>query len=107
MDHSLPGSSDNGIFQATILEWVAMPSSRGSSQHRDQIYISYIAGRFFTAESLGKPLKKYIGYIKAFYQPIKPFILLSVEMQRITSRIPGMAEPGGLPSMGSHRVGHH
>ena len=64
MDHSLPGSSDNGIFQAAILEWVAMLSSRGSSQLRDQICISYIAGRSFTAEPLGKALKKYIHYIK-------------------------------------------
>ena len=31
MDHSLPGSSVHGILQAQILEWVAMPSSRGSS----------------------------------------------------------------------------
>ena len=36
-----------GILQARILEWVAMPSSRGSSQLRDQIDISHIAGRFF------------------------------------------------------------
>ena len=31
MDYSLPGSSVHGIFQARILEWVAMPSSKGSS----------------------------------------------------------------------------
>ena len=31
MDCSLPGSSVHGILQARILEWVAMPSSRGSS----------------------------------------------------------------------------
>ena len=31
MDCSLPGSSVHGIFQARILEWVAIPSSRGSS----------------------------------------------------------------------------
>ena len=76
MDHSLPGSSDNGIFQATILEWVAMPSSRGSSQPRDQICISYIAGRFFTAEPLGKPLKKYMLHksILSTYQAIHFFI---------------------------------
>ena len=36
MDWSLPGSSVRGIFQARILEWVAMPSSRRSSQPRDQ-----------------------------------------------------------------------
>ena len=36
VDCSLPGSSVHEIFQAKILEWVAMPSSRGSSQPRDQ-----------------------------------------------------------------------
>ena len=36
-----------GILQARILEWVAMPSSRGSSQPRDQTHVSCIAGRFF------------------------------------------------------------
>ena len=37
-----------GILQATILEWVAMPSSRGSSQPRERTQISHIAGGFFT-----------------------------------------------------------
>ena len=37
-----------GILQARILEWVAMPSSRGSSQPRDQTQVSQIAGGFFT-----------------------------------------------------------
>ena len=41
MDHSLPGSSVHGIFQARILEWVTISSSRGSSQPRDQTCISY------------------------------------------------------------------
>ena len=36
------------ILQARILEWVAMPSSRGSSQSRDGTQVSLIAGRFFT-----------------------------------------------------------
>ena len=39
----LPGSSVHGIFQARILEWVAMPSSRGSSQLRDQTHVSYVS----------------------------------------------------------------
>ena len=37
-----------GILQARILEWVAMPSFRGSSQPRDQTQVSRLAGRFFT-----------------------------------------------------------
>ena len=35
MDANPPGSSVHGIFQARLLEWVVMPSSRGSSQPRD------------------------------------------------------------------------
>ena len=40
MDYSPLGSSVHGILQARILEWVAMPSSRGSSQPRDQTHVS-------------------------------------------------------------------
>ena len=51
MDCSTAGSSVHGIFQARILEWVAMPASRGSSRARDQTHISCIScivGRLFT-----------------------------------------------------------
>ena len=37
-----------GILQARTLEWIAMPSSRGSSQPRDQTQVSHIAGEFLT-----------------------------------------------------------
>ena len=47
VDYSPPGSSVHGILQARMLEWVAMPFSRGSSQPRDQTWVSRIAGRFF------------------------------------------------------------
>ena len=43
MDCRPPGSSVRGILQARILEWVAMPSSRGSSQPRDQTQVSYVS----------------------------------------------------------------
>jgi len=39
----------HGILQARILEWVAFPFSRGSSQPRDQTHVSHIAGKFFTS----------------------------------------------------------
>ena len=48
MDCSLPGSSLHGIFQARVLEGVAISFSRGSSQPRDQARVSRIAGRQFT-----------------------------------------------------------
>ena len=40
---SLLGSSVHGILQARILEWVAMPSSRGSSRPRDRTHVSYVS----------------------------------------------------------------
>ena len=55
MDCSPPGSSVHGIFQTRVLEWVAMPSSRGFSQPVDRTPVSCTAGGFFTAEPLGKP----------------------------------------------------
>ena len=54
MDYSPPGSYIHGIFQARILEWVAISFSRGSSQPRDRNHVSCIAGRFFTTEPPGK-----------------------------------------------------
>ena len=48
VDCSLPGSSVHAIFQARILEWVAVSFSRGSSQLRDQTQVSCIVGRHFT-----------------------------------------------------------
>ena len=44
VDCSPPGSSVHGISQARILEWVAMPSSRGSCQSRGWTCISYVLG---------------------------------------------------------------
>ena len=48
MDYSLPGSSVHGILHEKILEWVAIPFSRGSSQPRDQTQVSRITGRIVT-----------------------------------------------------------
>jgi len=39
----------HGILQARILEWVAVPFFRGSSQPRDRPQVSHIAGGFFTS----------------------------------------------------------
>ena len=62
MDCSPPGSSVHGILQARILEWAAMPFSRISSPPRDRTHVSCsfcTAGKFFTAEPLGKPHHHY------------------------------------------------
>ena len=47
-DCSLPGSSVHGISQARVLEWAAISFSRGSSQPRNQTWVSCTAGRFLT-----------------------------------------------------------
>ena len=52
MDRTPPGFSVHGILQARILEWVAISSSRGSSQRRNWTQVSWIADRFFTIWSI-------------------------------------------------------
>ena len=48
MNYSLPGSSVHGLLQTKILEWVAIPFSRGSSRPKDWTWVSCITDRFFT-----------------------------------------------------------
>ena len=48
MECSLPCSSIHGIFQARVLEWIAISFSRGSSGPRDWTWVSHITGRHFT-----------------------------------------------------------
>ena len=56
IDSSPPGFPIPGILQARILEWVAIPFSKGSSPFRDQTWVSCIAGRSFITEPSGSPL---------------------------------------------------
>ena len=60
MDCSSPGFFVHGLFQARILEWIAILFSRGSSRPRDWTGVSCIAGRFFTI----LPVFKYIRNIQ-------------------------------------------
>ena len=59
---SPPSSSVHGILQERTLEWVAMPSSRGSSPPRDWTRVSCIADGFFTIELPGKSSKMVYNY---------------------------------------------
>ena len=65
MDCSPPGSSVHGILLERILEWVAIPSSRGIFTTQGLNHVSYVsctAGGFFTTKPPGKPTEenKYI-----------------------------------------------
>ena len=51
----------HGILQARILEWVAFPFSRGSSQPRDPTQVSLTAGRFFTSWTTGEAQEYWSG----------------------------------------------
>ena len=67
MDCNPPGSSVHEIVQARILEWVAVPISRGSSWSRDQTWVSCFAGRFFTIWATMDAQKKiYVSSINIF-----------------------------------------
>ena len=72
-----------GILQARILEWVAMLSSRGSSQPRDQTQVSLNVGGFFTvlSELPGKPIffidsTYMLDSSPSLFQRLHPFYLL-------------------------------
>ena len=62
MDCSLPGSSVHGIFQARILDWVAISFSRGSSQPRDGTWVSRTIGRCFTVWATREVLSLVSGH---------------------------------------------
>ena len=63
MDYSPPGSSVHRILQARILEWFAIPFSRGSSQPRDWNRVSCIAGRCFTSWATWDFNSPYYNYL--------------------------------------------
>ena len=70
MDCSLPGSHVLGILQARILEWVAMPSSRGSSQPRDRTQVPWIAGGFFAIWAPREALGFIVISMKLWVSPV-------------------------------------
>ena len=87
-----------GILQARILEWVAMPSSRGSSQPKDQTQVSFIAGGFFTIwstygilQNWSLIISKCIGYVRILIQRylIDPVVLrMQLCIPQITEAFP-------------------
>ena len=105
-----------GILQAKILELVAMPSSRGSSQTRDQTQVSCIAGRFFTSWatraalhrmlSLSNLMSRSVCMLSNFWLPVTPWSVahwapLSMEFcrQEYYSGLP-FPSSGDLPDPG-------
>ena len=77
MDCSPPGSSIYGILQARILEWAAIPFSRGFSWPRDQTWVSHTTGRFFIVWATRKVyiVSIYLGIICLFPLDLLPLQL--------------------------------
>ena len=97
LDCSLPGSSVHGIFQARVLEWGAIVFSVVSKEllggaRKKNIVIG--------AESLQANMNSHTFHLHALEKEI------ANHSSVLAWRILRMGEPGGLPSMGSHRVGH-
>ena len=89
---SLPGFSIHGIFQARVLEWVAISFSRGSSQPRDRTQVCRIGGRHFTAWAIREALLPWTSLLN-------PAPIWSV---------PSLLKTGGslaaLPCRSEHRI---
>ena len=107
IDCSLPGSSVLGILQARTLEWVAMPSSRGSSRPRDRTASLALAGGFFTTE----PLEKDTGFKKLPSAPNPlPMTFRGLELPLgghqadVCPQLPGERKTGSLQTEKLDRV---
>ena len=89
MDHcSPPGSSVLGIFQARILEWVAIAFSRGSSWPRDRSYISCIGRQIlYSWASWDVHLESYWGLDHISWLLISPVLFLALHTSTVTDQI--------------------
>ena len=90
-----------GILQARILEWVAMPSSMHDTGCLGLVHWDDPEG--WNGEGGGRRVQ---DGCPTLCDPIDGSPLGS-SGKGLSWRIPGMGEAGGLPSMGSHRVGHN
>ena len=78
MDRSPPGSSVHDIFQARLLEWVAISSSRDLPDSRIEPVSPALAGGFFTTEPPGKLSRYIVHYIKT-----RDYIIVWAQMKEI------------------------
>ena len=76
MNCSPSGSYVHGILQARILEWVAMPFSRGSSWPRNQTRVSCISGRFFTVWATSEAFQ--LNDLEQIFCPLLAFVCLAL-----------------------------
>ena len=79
MDCSLPGFSIHGIFQARVLEWVALSFTRGSSLPRDRTqvsvlcYVTSVVSDFATSRTVARQVPLCMGFSRQEYWSGLPF----------------------------------
>ena len=105
---SPPDSSDHGISQARILEWVAISFSGGSSRPKDGTHISCI-GKWilYTTEPMVALYAMRETRVWALGQQDPLEKEVATHSTILAWRISWTEEPGGLQSMGSQRIGHN
>ena len=84
MDYSLPGSSVHGILQARILEWVSMVSSGDLPNpgiEPESLYVSCIAGRFFTTSTTWEVHVCVYVYIHIYRASPPPVVELMLDLK--------------------------
>ena len=80
----------HGILQARILEWVAIPFSKGFSQPRDQTQVSRIAGGFFTSWARGEVQECWSGYSPAALpDPGSELVSPALQADSLPAELPG------------------
>ena len=129
MDCNLPGSSVHGIFQARILEWVAISFCRRSSQPRDWAQVSHIVGRLSTIWATREVYNTVLHINSGFpgctsgkesisqcrrckscgFDPWgrwSPGVGYGNSLHYLAWRMPWTEQPGGTWFIGSHRIGY-
>ena len=86
MDCNLPGSSVRGIFQAIVLEWIAISFSTGSSRPRDRTQVSHILDRRFTVWATREVLFITIYYSAIKRNKIESFVETQMDLESVIQR---------------------
>ena len=109
MGCSLPGSSVHGIFQAIVLEWIAISFSRGSSWPRDRTRVSHIVDRRLTVWATTQVLPNIACAILTLYN----YLLLIWNINLVGYPV-SLVDESGSPSLGGilssiffYRIVHH
>ena len=105
MDYSPSGSSVRGILQAKILQWIAVPSSRGSSQSRDWTRVSFLlhwqVGSLPLVPTGKLPLNKSISGASAFrsvkWRDARLSLMIRIQLSLKASDDPQVPAKSTLP----------